>query len=450
MVIKKGEDDLSVAVIGGGITGLTIAYRLASQGLKVTLFEKDDVLGGLASSIDVGPIKVEKYYHFICMRDIPYFDMLDELGLGDKLNWTETRMSYYAHGNMYDFSTPFDLLRFKPIGFLNRFRFGLNILYTSRIKNWQRLDGVKSKEWLLKHIGKNAYEEIWEPLMKMKFGDRADDISAAWLWGRAKRVAQSRVKGMQRERLGFVEGGTQTLIDRMEQKIIDFGGEIRLNSGVSGIATQEGEKTRVEVNGEQLQFDQVVSTLPVPLFLRLSTSLPEGLEHRLSEVEYYAVACMFLRLKQHLTDNFWLNAHDSRITFAGIIEYSNLNPLPKLEGSSIAYVPYYLPADSDFYNMTTEKHREHLIKELVLINPEFDESWIQDLIVVKDEFAQPICSVNHLDRVPPFRTGVPGLYMAEMSQIYPEDRGVSNAIDIGNKVSSLMIEDSKEMNRDKG
>lgn len=434
---------MGVAVIGGGITGLAAAYRLSQAGVPVTLFEKDDKLGGLAGSISVGPLSVEKYYHFICMRDLPYFDMLEELNLHDRLKWVDTKMSYYAHGRMYRFATPYDLMRFKPLSFFDRFRFGVNVLYTSRIKNWQALDRVDAKGWLLKHVGVHGWEEIWEPLMRMKFGAKAEQISAAWLWGRAKRVAHSRVKGMQQERLGYVKGGTQALIDELERRIIAAGGEILKESEVTAVRPLAGG-VELKIDGQALRFESVLSTLPVPLFLKLASGLPADFLRKLKEIEYYAVACVFLKLKHHLTDNFWLNAHDERISFAGIIEYGNLNPLPELEGSSIAYVPYYLPTDADFYSLTSEQHRAHLASELKLINPDFDEGWLEYVSVFKDEYAQPICAVGHLDRMPPFKTPVERLYMAEMSQIYPEDRGVANAIDIANKATSIMIEDRRK------
>ena len=193
-------------MIGGGVSGLSAAYFLSKQGHKVTVFEADEITGGLAASFDFGGSFIEKYYHFICLGDHELIELCDDIGLGDKLSWRKTKMSFLYDGKLYPFGTPTDLLFFKPVSFLGRMRFGFNIIYARSLTYWRDLENESASEWLIRHIGKQAYDVIWKPLLQIKFGEYADEVAASWMWHRIHRVAKSRKRFLQREMMGYLVG----------------------------------------------------------------------------------------------------------------------------------------------------------------------------------------------------------------------------------------------------
>ena len=426
---------MHIAVIGGGVSGLSVAYFLLKKGHKVSIFERDETLGGLAASFDFGEALIEKYYHFICLGDADLIELCDELGLGNELRWRSTKMSFLYEGKLYPFGTPLDLLFFKPVGMLGRIRFGLNVIHARSLKYWQKLESEPASAWLTRHIGKQAYDVIWKPLLQIKFGEYADEVAASWMWHRIHRVAKSRKKILQREMLGYLTGGTKSLVSALSQKILDMGGEIQTSSPVASIAVKDGEAVGVEIDGEARDFDNVVSTLPLPLTCRMLPDECARYRAELEKIEYIGVVCMILKLMRPLSDSFWMNINDSRIPFNGIIEYTNLNPRTDLGGAKIAYIPFYLRTSNERYSYSDEHILEEYLSSLKLVVPDFAQDWVLDWRVFRDPHAQAICTTNFSRLVPDQKTPIKGLYLIDSTQLYPSDRTISGMINLARRLA---------------
>ena len=240
---------MKVGIIGGGVGGLAAGYELAKAGHTVELFERAPFLGGLASTFDVGGGRLERFYHHLFLSDTTIIGLLDELGLKDSLIWEDSKVGYFTHGRIFPFATAKDLLKFSPVGFLDRIRMGLVTLYIQRIKNWKRLEDTTAARFMRKWAGRRNYEEIWEPLLRGKFGRYAEQVAMPWMWSKfATRVA-SRKGLLGREQLGYIQGSWQVLIDALEQRITELGGEVRTGVGVSRIETDGNRVTGLTITG---------------------------------------------------------------------------------------------------------------------------------------------------------------------------------------------------------
>lgn len=429
---------MHIAVIGGGVSGLSAAYFLLKNGHRVTLFERDKTPGGLAASFDFGGSLIEKYYHFICLGDTDLIELCDELGLGDELCWRPTKMSFLYEGKLYPFGTPLDLLTFRPVGLAGRIRFGLNVIYARSLKYWQKLENEPASVWLTRHIGKQAYEVIWRPLLQIKFGEYADEVAASWMWHRIHRVAKSRRKFLQREVLGYLKGGTQTLVDTMCRTIEEMGGEIRTSSPLTSIGVENNAVRGVKSEGGMLEFDGVISTLPLSLVCGMLPEECAGYRAQLEQVKYIGVVCMILKLSRSLSDSFWVNINDSRISFNGIIEYTNLNPRPDLSGSTIAYIPFYLMTSNERYSYDDQQLLDEYASALGLVSPGFRPDWIKDWRVFRDPYAQAICTTNFSRIVPDQRTPIRGLFLVDSTQLYPSDRTISGMVGLAKRLAETL------------
>ena len=432
---------MNIAIIGGGVSGLSAAYFLAKEGHKVTVFERDDKLGGLASSFDFGGCHIEKYYHFICRGDHELIELCDEIGLGQKLSWRSTKMSFFYEGKLYPFGTPLDLLFFRPVSPLGRIRFGFNIIYARSLKYWQRLESECASDWLKRHIGRRAYDVIWHPLLKIKFGEYAEEIAASWMWHRIHRVAKSRNRFLQREMLGYLVGGSTMLIDALSEKITQMGGEIRLSSPVTSIVVKDGEAEGVRCEGESMDFDRVISTTALPLVCRLLPKECADYRSKLARVKFIGVVCMILKLSRQITDSFWVNINDANIPFNGIIEYTNLNPRPDLSGKKIAYIPFYLMTSNERYSFDDHELLKEYSTALRHVSKDFSPNWIEDWRVFRDRHAQAICTTNFSQLVPEQKSPIKGFYLIDSTQLYPSDRTISGMIGLAKKLADTMREE---------
>jgi len=423
-------------VIGGGPAGIRAAQRMQKDGIDTTLLESAPVLGGLASSFDVQGVSIERYYHFICRGDDELVEALGEIELAGKLHWKSSRMAYFVDGTLYPFLTPLELMRFAPLGLVDRLRAGLAVKWAQRMKE-QDLAPRRANAWLKELFGERAFQVIWEPLMRFKFAEHADAISAAWIWARMVRLSRSR-KSAWLEELGYIEGGSQTVLEGLRRDFERHGGATLLRASVEAIVFGDGRARGVRVGGETLPADVVVSTITPGRFLQLAPGFPDGpYKDGLRQIPVIGIFCLFLRLSESVTPFFWVNTHDPRVPFAGMIEYTNLNPLPELGGDHILYVPQYLSPDDPRYAQDDEEVLRRYCDALALIHPGFDRSWIRFHALFRDRYAQPICLTDYRETTPQITTPVPNLFLTDSSQLHPHDRTISGSMSLGRAAARL-------------
>lgn len=413
--------------------GLATAYDLLRKGHTVHLFEGDTQLGGMSASFVFDGIKIERYYHFICKADEPLFAMLRELGIEDTLRWRPTKMGYYYQGKVRDWGEPLALLKFPNLDLISKIRYGLLAFTSTKRSNWQKLDSVDAVSWLKGWVGERAYDVLWRPLFELKFHHYTSNLSAAWIWSRLKRVGTSR-KNILQEEMGYLEGGSDTFLDAIEAAIRDLKGSIHLSEPAREVIQRDGKVVGVVTDTGSYEFDQVVSTIPMPYVADMVPSLPESVLDKYRSVNNIAVVCVLVHLKESLTPNFWLNISDPDIDIPGVIEYSNLNPL----GGHIVYAPFYIPGEHKDYQEEDEFFIAKVRSYLLRLKPELQESDILKIAAGRYRYAQPICEPEFMSRLPPISPGVAGLYIADTSFYYPEDRSISESIKLGRTLAQMV------------
>jgi protoporphyrinogen oxidase len=420
------------AVLGAGPMGLMCAIELLKAGHSVDLYERDDRIGGMSATFNFDGLEIERYYHFICKTDYPLFELLAELNLSDKLCWTDTKMGFYWNGHLYKWGTPQALLSFPGLSWVEKFRYALHVMRTKNIRDWTKLDKVEALSWLKASIGQRAYDVLWHRLFELKFYELSDQLSAAWLGTRIKRVALSR-RNLLQESLGYLDGGSATLLAAMERRIRDLGGRIHLKSGIDKVVTNGARKVKgIIVGGQEVAVDRVVTTAPIQYVPLLAPDLPEEFVQRIRAIRNIPVACVILKLKQRLSENFWTNICDPTIEIPGVIEYSNLNPGA---GPTIVYAPFYMPKTHPKYARPNQAFIDETLGYLPKINPAFSPEWVIATHCHRYDFAQTICPPGFQAQLPPMKTPIEGLYMADTSYYYPEDRSISESVAVGRRLA---------------
>jgi protoporphyrinogen oxidase len=419
-----------IAVLGAGPMGLAVAYQLARDGHHPVIFEADDRLGGMTASFDFGGLLIERYYHFHCISDAAFLHILDELNISDKMRWKPTKMAYWYKNQLQDWGNPIALLRFKGLSFLAKFRYGLHAFLCTKRQNWKPLDAQDAVSWIKRWVGSEAYEVLWRRLFEFKFYEYTNHLSAAWIWSRIRRIGRSRYN-LFKEKLGYLEGGSNTLLEALGADIKKHGGEIFLSSPVQKIEISRGKVCGVMVGGQLKPFDQVISTIPLPYVPKIAPDLPPDYLAKWKSIKNIAVVCVIAKLARKVSANFWMNTNDPEMDIPGIVEYSNLRPL----NQTIVYVPFYMPGEHPKFADDDSAFIAKVKRYLRRINSELSDDDFVQIHVSRYRFAQPICQPGYLDDLPQAKTAIQGLWIADTSHYYPEDRGISESIGFGRKMA---------------
>ena len=425
----------TIAVVGGGPMGLAVAYQLALEGAKPVLLEADDRLGGMAASFQFAGQTLERYYHFHCLSDHAFFQLLEELDLADQLRWKQTSMGFFVNGRLYRWGSAGSVLSFRRLPLLTRVRYLLHAARCLSLRRWQHLDGIRATDWLKRWLGPQGYALLWQKLFAYKFYEHSDTLSAAWIWSRIRRLGQSR--RWLKETLGYLEGGSQRWIDALEQRLRELGCEIQLSSPVQAIRSLgPGEGAVVQTPAGERQFDAVISTVPLPLVAPMlqAGGADAALAARYSEQVSVACACVVLQTRQPITGNFWTNINDGRFAIPGIIEFSNLRPLQ----GHITYVPYYMPASHPDYQRPDEAFIADSIACLQAINPDLSESDVLAAHCSRYRYAQPVCGTHFQQTLPPLQP-LPGITTVDTTVYYPEDRGIAESVGYGRELAKQVV-----------
>lgn len=430
---------MKIGIVGGGLTGLVAGYELSKKSHSVALFEAGPELGGQVGTISIGGGRLEKYYHHIFTSDLDIIHLIEELGLGESLQWLDSKVGFLIGNRIYDFVTPMDLLRFSPLGLTDRLRLGLVGLYLRRYTDWRKLEHITAKEWITKYAGKRVHELVWGPLLRGKFGESSNEVGMVWFWGKVHQRFASRGEGMQREKLGYLAGSFGRLIDSLAQRILNAGGAIYTGCAVNRILIEGSKAIGLEAGaGERYPFDAVVATVPSPAFLRLAPELPNNYAARLRLARYQAALCMTLVLKRQLSRIYWLNISEPTIPFPLAVEQTNLVDATNYGGKHVLYLSNYLSKDSPIYQLSRDDLLTLYMAHLKKINPSFNPDWIEDCFLFRDDAGQPIVTTDYTEKLPDHATPISGLYLANTTQCYPEDRSMNISVRQGTRIAAMV------------
>ena len=436
---------MNIAIIGAGITGLAAAYDLTRQGHAVTVYEARPYAGGLAAGFrdERWEWPLERFYHHWFASDDDVIGLIDELGARGRLFFPWPTTSIYHQGQLHPLDGPVPwlklipfsqlhrairVLQFTPLPLIDRLRTGLVGLYLTLTKDWHRLESVSADEWMRRAVGERAYDVWWRPLLISKFGEEHyRDVNMAWMWARLyKRTAS----------LGYFVGGFQGFADLLVERVEAQGGEVRLETAVQVVRPTIDGCLQLETSAGVTEHERVIATCSPREMLRLAPDLPAGYAVKLERLKSMGAVVLILALKRRLTDShYWINLpKGGEFPFMGLVEHTNYISPDHYGGDHLVYCGDYLSPDHPYFDYSKEQLLETYLPGLVKINPGFRPDWIRASWMFTEKYAQPVPGLNHSRNIPSLKTPIPGLWMANMSQVYPWDRGSNYAVEMGRRV----------------
>lgn len=423
-----------VIVLGAGPMGLAAAYRAGVNGHDVDVFESAPEPGGMAGHFDFDGVSLERFYHFVCKGDTHTFKLLAELGIEDKMRWRKTSMGLFTSGTLFRWGDPIALLRFPYLTPLQKLRYGVFAYICSHRNQWPSIENESARDWIIQWCGSDIYQRFWKPLFQHKFYEYAENISAAWIWTRIRRIGRSR-RNIFQEELGYIEGGSITLVNKLIERIQAQGGRIHVGEGARRILVRSGRVTGIVSTARTIDADAVISTVPTPLVPSLVPDLPDDWKRRYEAIHNIGVICVIFKLRRSVSPHFWINVSEPDIEIPGVVEFTNLRPLGQ---DTIVYVPYYMPVTNKKFSWSDDQLLEEAFACLRRINPAVAERDIQGTKVARLRHGQPICEPGFASKIPPMQTPISGLQIADTCFYYPEDRGIAESVRIGSEMANSL------------
>ena len=423
-------------VVGGGIAGLAAAYRLQQQGHEVELFEGSETLGGLAASYDTAGDPIEAFYHHLSKSEETIVELAEELGVGDRIEWLVGKNAYYVDGVVHPLDTPWEILAYPHMSVYDKFRLGMltmeidvrgGVPSFDTYEELRDFEDVPIKQFLLDHTTRGVYENFFEPLLHAKFGDRKEDVSAAWLLGRVKfRGERDLLRG---EFLGYPDGGFEALLDPLVESV---GREtITTNTRVTDLGIEDGEVTSLttETDDETTVHETegvVVAAMPNVL---------EELAGYECDIDFQGAVCAVVTMDRPLTDTYWLNIADDA-PFGALVEHTNFVPPERYGGDHLLYVASYVQSEDEWLATADDDAvEERWLDAIGSLFPAFDRSHVEEFRLARAPRAAPVYERGYLDMVVPYDLAsdvADGLYYAGMASEaqYPE-RSLDGGVEAG-------------------
>jgi protoporphyrinogen oxidase len=429
-------------VIGAGMVGLVMAFRLRQAGHRVTLIERSDQIGGLVASHAVGPVSWDQHYHVTLASDSAWRAVLKELNLDESIVWKTTRTACLADGTLLPVSSPQEFLRFTPISLIDRLRLGGTLFWATLVKDGRKLEQVPVEKWLRRLSGNSAFDRFWRPLLRAKLGTAYTEASAAFIWATAQRLGKARKNGLDAEKFGYVPGGYANTLRTFADRLRADGVEMVTGADITGVSSRT-----VRLNdGTFIEGDDIIVTASARAAKRLIGDLNPTEQAMLHQVQYQGVIDVSLVLPKQLCEYYLTYLLDDTI-LTGVVDMSSLVEPSELGGRGLVYLPRYAAPDDPLFDLDDDEIVARFTADLARVYPQFDPSTIiaSKVAKVREVFSVP--TIGYSDRVLPFATSVPGVWIANSAQIVNGTLNVDESVQLAERAVRSVLQSIHEAPR---
>ncbi|WP_343858819.1 NAD(P)/FAD-dependent oxidoreductase [Aliiglaciecola litoralis] len=438
------EQQPHITVVGGGMLGLTLAYQLSKQNVKVSILEGAANLGGLTESIKIGDLHWDKYYHVTMLSDADLRALLAELDLEHEINWKVTKTHFYTGKGMYPLNNAFDYLKLPVLGLIDKVRLGLTIIYASRLEQGSELEKLTAKQWLTKLSGSKAYQNVWRPLLRAKLGNNYKKVSAAFIWAVIRRFYAARRGGLKTEMFGYVPGGYERIINKLVEKLSANGAQIITSAAVLSVTQNQTNGLKVKTHSHEYDFDQVIMTCPSQHVATICPQLTEAEKAQHNSLVYQGIICPSIMLKKSVGGAYLTYITDDKVPFTAVIEMSSLVEFADAEHPHLVYLPKYVPADDPLFDMTDKQIEEQFVSAFLSMYPFLTRDDVLAVKVSRSRQVVALSTLHYSQNLPAIHTSINGLHILNSAQIKNASLSVQETVKLANEGAQTFLQSINE------
>ena len=416
-----------VVVIGGGPAGLTAAYLLAKDDVRVTVLEADDIVGGISRTAQYHGYRFDIGGHRFFTKIAPVEALWHEI-LGPEFISVPRLSRIHYSGKYFDYP-----LKAKNallgLGVWNTF-----LCVASYVRWHFKPYPVEEnlEQWVTNRFGKRLFEIFFKTYTEKVWGIPCTEIRAEWAAQRIQGLSLAKAI-LNAAQLQKRSATIKTLIDRFQyprlgpgqmwetaaEKIRALGGEVLLRHEVTNLEYRGRRIVALRVNTPQgprrIEGDHFISTMPLRNLTRALDPAPppairaagEGLNYR----DFLTVALM-IDADDVFPDN-WIYIHTPGVKVGRIQNFNNWSramvPEPGTTCLGLEYFCFegdglWSSADADLIALATKE-----LGDLGLVDP----SKVRDGCVVRMPKAYPVYDstyAEHLSTLRSFIDRVPNLH----------------------------------------
>lgn len=329
---------MTVAIVGAGVTGLSLGYLLLKRGIPVRIYESAPHSGGLASTFrrdgfafDLGP------HEFV--SDNPALKVLLQEVCGDDLLTVRKRVAQHFRGR--PLSYPFEVADVvRSMGPVLSARIVAEALLAPLRKDTSAQPNFES--WTRAHFGPTLYDIYFGPYTRKVWGVAPTELDVATAksrisvdsaWQLMKKTVAHHFFGEEefenphselRHSFLYVRHGIGRLQEHLERRVRELGGEVQFGKRLAKLERDERRVSALEFDDgtRDTAFDYVASSAPLPLVAGLALGLDDPRRVAVNKLPFRGMVFIFLRVKQPKTADFhWIYFPEPRCTFQRTTEF---------------------------------------------------------------------------------------------------------------------------------
>ena len=431
---------MKIAILGGGVTGLTAAFYLSTKGHEIVVIEKGERLGGLAGGFKKSnwTWSLERTYHHIFSNDHAILNLARDIHFDTFEFFKPSTASLFGQINNYRIfpvDSPKDFLLLPELSLLSRVRSAFVLAFLKLSPFLKIYERTTAAAFLKKYMGEEVWKVLWEQLFLKKYGKYAEYILASFIWARINKRTQN---------LGYPIGGFQRFVDKLGEKNRDKGVVI-LTSTTINTVVKAGESYEIGTTDankmeKKLIADIVISTLPYPITCKV---LKEVVGQPYIDIQnkrkYLFAINLIIKTNESLLENaYWLNVGAADIPIMCIVQHTNFIDAKNYGGDKISYIAWYVDKSSPLLTMNEEATLAFVLPYLQLIAPHLKEK-PEVVGLFKAPFAQPIFDKEFASIPREFTTPAKNVFVANMDMTYPYDRGTNYAVQLGKDINNFVL-----------
>ena len=393
------------AILGGGLTGVTLARFLKEEGDEVIVLEKEERIGGLCKSetrngftFDCGGS------HIIFSRDIEVLSFMQNVLEENKdFRNRNTKIFYKGRYVKYPFENGLSELPKEDLFFcINEYVKNLVSVEKGEVSDPQNF-----RDWIYATFGKGIAECYLVPYNEKIWNYPTEKMSKHWMDGRVPRppVADIIKSAVGIETEGYthqsvfaypIDGGIEALVQAIARPVVD-----NIKTGFTVTSVRKTDAGWEVSNGsETVVADRVISAIPLQVLLPTLEDIPDEIQEAVSALRYNSIACISVGFKGEVPDISWMYVpEDNWGRFNRLSFPSNFSKNVAPVGTSAILAEITYNEGDDVSKMSDDELISHTVDGLVRMGIVLASEDVVHAAVDKFEYAYVVYDLDYLENI---------------------------------------------------